>query len=238
MNDLLRRAVTAHGGLDRWTTFIDIEARFSIKGTSAPFRSMGEALGPVTFLAATREECAVIRPFLMEDHIGFFEPNYVSIETFDEQVLEHRDQPHATYVRRATGVAWDSFDFLYFCGYTLWTSLTTPFLYTYPGFESEELAPVEEAGEEWRRLSVLLPAHIACHSPRQICYFGPDGLLRRQDHISSVLGDVVREDVSVYDEFDGIIVPSVRQLYQPVSGNGRSNEAALLVIELDAVAFR
>ena len=230
--------MTAHGGLDRWSTFIDIEARFSLTGMQTPFRSLGDTLGPVRFLAATHEECAVIKPFLSLDRIGFFEPDYVSIETLDEQVLEQRSQPLATYIRRARSELWDPFDFLYFCGYTMWTSLTSPFLYTYPGFETTELAPVEEAGEEWRRLSVLLPAHIASHAPSLICYFGPDGLLRRQDHLSSALGGVVREDVADYEVFDGIVAPTARRLYQPVAESGSPDENPLLAIELEAVAFR
>ena len=38
-----------------------------------------------------------------------------------------------------------------------------PFLYTWPGFETEELAPWEENGEVWRPLKITYPDSIASH---------------------------------------------------------------------------
>ena len=46
----------------------------------------------------------------------------------------------------------------------LWTYLTSPLRYIYPGFESEEIEPWHEDGEEWRRLKVTFPGHIASHT--------------------------------------------------------------------------
>ena len=37
----------------------------------------------------------------------------------------------------------------------LWNYLIIPFLYTYAGFMTEELAPWEEKGEQWRALNVI-----------------------------------------------------------------------------------
>src|SRR3546814_4504928 len=42
---------------------------------------------------------------------------------------------------------WDLLHLAYFCGYAGWNYLTTPFLFTYPGFETEEIEPWEEEGE-------------------------------------------------------------------------------------------
>jgi hypothetical protein len=39
----------------------------------------------------------------------------------------------------------------------MWTYLTQPFLYAYPGFEVEEIEPWEEHGELLRRLKVRFP---------------------------------------------------------------------------------
>ena len=70
----------------------------------------------------------------------------------------------------------------------MWTYLTTPFLYTYPGFVTEEISPWEENGEIWRRLKVTFPDNIASHTREQISFFGPDGLLRRHDYTVDILG--------------------------------------------------
>ena len=45
----------------------------------------------------------------------------------------------------------------YFNSYALWTYLTIPFLYTYPGFITEELEPWYEDGEIWRTLRATFP---------------------------------------------------------------------------------
>jgi hypothetical protein len=45
----------------------------------------------------------------------------------------------------------------YFSSEAMWTYLTIPFLYTYPGFAVEELALWHEEGEEWRPLKATFP---------------------------------------------------------------------------------
>ena len=79
----------------------------------------------------------------------------------------------------ARGSSWQS--------YALWTYLTQPFLYSYPGFETVEIEPWEEDGETWRRLKVIFPGDIASHTREQTSYFGSDGLLRRHDYAVDVL---------------------------------------------------
>jgi hypothetical protein len=76
----------------------------------------------------------------------------------------------------------------YFSSYALWIYLTIPFLYTYPGFVTEELGPWEESGEQWRPLKVIVPDSIASHSREQVAYFGPDGLLRRHEYTVDIMG--------------------------------------------------
>jgi hypothetical protein len=75
-----------------------------------------------------------------------------------------------------------------FSSYALWNYLTIPFLYTYAGFVTEELAPWQENGEQRRPLKVIVPDFIASHSREQVAYFGPDGLLRRHAYNIDVMG--------------------------------------------------
>ena len=87
-------------------------------------------------------------------------------------------------------------------------------LYTWPGFFTEEIAPIEVDGETWRRLTVTFPDHIKSHTRQQISCFGPDGLLRRHDFSIDILGGATgllyARD---YRDVGGIIIPTTRRGY-------------------------
>src|SRR3546814_736735 len=84
------------------------------------------------------------------------------------RVLERRPSPRAVFDGMAREYPWDLLHLAYFCGYAGWNYLTTPFLFTYPGFETEEIEPWEEEGEIWRRLKVRFSPDIPTHCPEQI----------------------------------------------------------------------
>jgi hypothetical protein len=74
---------------------------------------------------------------------------------------------------------WDDIH-AYFSGEALWTYLTTPFLYTWPGFVTEEITPIQVGGETWRRLKVTFPDRIKTHTQNRSRVLARR-LLRRQD---------------------------------------------------------
>jgi hypothetical protein len=82
----------------------------------------------------------------------------------------------------------DDLHVAYFSGDALWTYLNTPFLFTWPGFVTEEITPIRVGGEPWRRLKVTFPDRIKSHTREQIACFGPDGPLRPQDYTVDILG--------------------------------------------------
>jgi hypothetical protein len=94
---------------------------------------------------------------------------------------EPRDA-EAAFAGQTLETPWDKFHVAYFASEALWTYLTSPFLYTYPGFESEKIEPWQENGKEWRWLKVTFPEYVASHTKTQITHFGPDGLMRRHDY--------------------------------------------------------
>jgi hypothetical protein len=102
-------------------------------------------------------------------------------------VIESRDSPRTSFAGHVNETPWDQLHAAYFNGYALWTYLTQPFLYAYPGFVTDEIEPWEENGETWRRLKVIFPDNIASHAREQITYFGADGLMRRHDYAVDVL---------------------------------------------------
>jgi len=82
--------------------------------------------------------------------------------------VEVREDPEKAFEGQAFETPWDKFHVAYFASEALWTYLTLPFLYTYPGFECEEIEPWHEGGEEWRRLKVAFPGRCAAPPTRGV----------------------------------------------------------------------
>ncbi|SOE97080.1 hypothetical protein SAMN05414139_10142 [Burkholderia sp. D7] len=214
MNDLLRSATIAHGGLDRWDAYRDMEAEMSISGDLWSVKPCKEVLSDIKLEAATRLQHVILRQFADPDHFSFFEPNLVYFETKTREIVERREAPRTAFADHTLETPWDRLHIAYFCSYSLWMCLTAPFLYTYPGFVVKELSPTYENGEELRRLKVNFPCDIASHSCEQVCYFDQNGLLRRHDADIDVLGGVrVAIYAAAYREFGGIKVATIRRAF-------------------------
>ncbi len=97
-------------------------------------------------------------------------------------LIQTRTNAEEAFAGQQRETPWDDLNVAYFQGEALWTYLTTPFLYTYEGFVTEEIAPIQVDGETWRRLKVIFPDSVKSHSREQISCFGQDGLLRRHDY--------------------------------------------------------
>ena len=64
----------------------------------------------------------------------------------------------------------------------MWMYLTIAFSLVVEGAAVWDIDPLEENGERWRGIRVVLPPRFATHSRAQEYFFGNDGLLRRQDY--------------------------------------------------------
>ena len=127
---------------------------------------------------------------------------------------------------------------VYFASYALWSYLTIPFLYTYPGFVSEEIAPWEEDGEQWRALRVTFPDTIVSHTRNQVSYFGPDGLLRRHEYTVDVLGNAPGLNyASDYRVANGLVVPYRRRVFAYDSEKRKVLEPLLVAIDIHQIEF-
>ena len=81
----------------------------------------------------------------------------------------------------------------YFTGEALWTYLTMPFLYTWPGFVTEEIASIEVDGETWRRLKVTFPEHIKSHTRvAQLAIERAKRLVEAGQHVFILLDSITR----------------------------------------------
>jgi hypothetical protein len=128
---------------------------------------------------------------------------------------------------------WNEQQLIYFSGYAMWTYLTTPFLFTLPGFEIQEVEPSVEDGETWRRLKVTFPKSVPSHSTEQTFYFGPDGLLRRHDYSVEIMGGTSSANyASEYREFGGIVFPTKRRVYSIGTENRPNLDHVAVSIDL------
>ena len=213
MNDLLDTAVAAHGSLDRWNRVTSITVNASITGAIWSVKNQGDALNDVRFDVDTTRERLTL-DFVGQDKQSVFEPHRVEIRRSDGALIGARDDPEKSFDGHRFETPWDDIHLGYFVGEALWTYLTTPFLYTWPGFATGEIAPVEVDGETWRRLKVTFPDHIKSHTREQISCFGPDGLLRRHDFTIDVNGGAPAMLYATdYRDVAGIIIPTTRRAW-------------------------
>ncbi|MBB5058086.1 hypothetical protein HDF16_002792 [Granulicella aggregans] len=213
MSDLLNLAIEAHGGLKAWNKLHSIRIVASITGTLWSDKGQEDVLKEVVMTAETKRE-RLITDFPTQGKRSIFEPNRIVFETFDGKILETRDDPRGSLANHNRVTPWDDFDVACFSSEALWTDLTVPFLYSYDGFVTREIASVEEEGETWRRLWVTFPEGVTSHTRDQVSCFGPDGLLRRQDYSVDLLkGATWLNFASRYRQVQGIVVPTKRRVY-------------------------
>jgi hypothetical protein len=223
--DLLAVALEAHGGLERWNEFKTLKAELSVDGAIWHVKQQHGPLADKVFEIDTHAQRLTITPF-------------AALETLDGTVIESRDDPGAAYAGQTLETPWDKFHVAYFASEALWTYLTSPFLSTYPGFESEETTPWHENGEEWRRLKVTFPDRIASHNKTQTTHFGPDGLMRRHDYTVDILGGASGANyVSDYREFQGIKMPTKRRIYAYDQNMQKAPEPLLVSLDFGQLTF-
>jgi len=130
-------------------------------------------------------------------------------------VVEALDQPRASFAGHTPGTPWTALQLAYFVGTAMWTYLTQPFTFILPGFETAELEPWQENGEQQRRLRVAWPNYLATHSTVQTVYFGDDGLIRREDYDVEILGGSVGAHyMSGYTRVAGIMIPTMHRIFR------------------------
>src|SRR5664279_3910801 len=213
MTELLNLALKAHGGLDHWKKVKAIKVVASITGAIWFVKGKGDFLKDVVLTVETRKERVTV-DFAAQNRRAIFEPNRIVIETADGTLFEARDNPEESFAGQQRETPWDDIHVVYFVGEALWTYLNTPFLYTYEGFTTEEVASIQVEGETWRRLKVTFPDSVKSHTKEQISCFGPDGLLRRHDYTVDILdGATGLNYASDYRNVDGIVIPTKRRIY-------------------------
>lgn len=232
MSDLLKIAIQAHGGLDRWNRVKSIKVNASITGAIWYVKGRPDVLKDVVITAETKQE-RLTMDFPGQNKRSIFEPDRVVIQNAQGEQIDARDDPRTSFAGQKLETPWDDADVAYFSGEAMWTYLNIPFLFAQPGFVTQEISPIESEGETWRRLKATFPGNVRSHTKTQISCFGPDGLLRRHDYTVDILGESQALNyASDYRNVDGIIFPVTRRVigyegdYQPIK------EPVLVAIDL------
>ena len=237
MSELLDMAIKAHGGLERWNKVNSIRVNASITGAIWFVKGQPDVLKEVVITAeAKRERVTMELPGKNKRMI--FEPDRVDIQTAQGGLIGSWDDPEKSFEGQTLHTPWNDVHVAYFTGEAMWTYLNIPFLYTRPGFETEEIPSIQSEGETWRRLRATFPENIRSHTRTQISCFGPDGLPRRHDYTVDILGGSQGLNyASDYRSVDGIVFPATRRVvayeddYQPVK------EPVLVAIDMKEITL-
>jgi hypothetical protein len=237
MNDLSSAAVNAQGKLSRWNQLKTVTATLSITDAIWEVKGKPDALEDLSIEAQLQKE-SLTTHFNGQGKRTVFEPNRITVQTESGRIVGSRDDPRSAFRGHTQQTPWDDMHLAYFSSYALWIYLTIPFLYTYPGFVTEELGPWEESGEQWRPLKVIVPDSIASHSREQVAYFGPDGLLRRHEYTVDIMGGAAGLNYAAdYRNVDGIMVPTKRRAYAPDGNKQKIPNPVLVAIDIRDITF-
>jgi hypothetical protein len=237
MNDLVATVIEAHGGLDRYNRLASATVHHRVGGSLWKLKGREGILDDVTVRLDLHRQHAGHYPFTAPDLRTSFTAKRVAVENLDGAVVAERNDARASFPKEVTA-RWDDLQVAYFAGEAMWTYLTVPFVFTFPGFETEELPPVTEDGEILRRLKVVFPDSIATHCAEQIFYFDAEGLLRRHDYTPEVINaGPAAHYVAGYREFDGIMVPTRRRVYRLGQDGSVARDSELVTIDIESVLF-
>ena len=101
---------------------------------------------------STRTQCVRFIGFITSEQCAAYTPDCVTIERLDGFVLASRRRPGEHFPGENNHEAWDDLDLAFYCGRSVWSCMTMPFVLLHPGVEVEELPIWLERGQVRRRL--------------------------------------------------------------------------------------
>src|SRR5262249_30195788 len=144
MNELLARIVDAHGGMDRWNGYEQVDATIVSGGGFFSLKGLIQDPKPPPHAVVLHEEGSSCFPYGAADQRTVFTPQRIAIEKLDGTLVADRCAPKDSFAGHQMSTPWDALHRAYFDGYALWTYLTTPFLLAMDGVRVEETEPWQE----------------------------------------------------------------------------------------------
>jgi hypothetical protein len=232
---LLDDVIEANGGMERWNRLQRFTLQLSIDGVL--FSKVGQT-GRFKDIAAegsTRTQLVRFAGFSSPDQSGVYRPECVTIEGPEGRTLRTWSDPQQSLFDDTKPAVWDELHMVFFCGFSVWNYLTTPFLLARPEIRVEELPPWREHDQLWRRLRAVFPPTHVTHSSEQVFYFDNEGLQRRTDH--DLLGTRVAHYSWAHQTFCGILIPTLRRSVALKSDGTAIAKPSLLDVEIFDAAF-
>ncbi|KAA0099640.1 hypothetical protein CIW49_08575 [Mycolicibacterium sp. P1-18] len=239
MGDLLALAVEAHGGLRRWDQLTSAKGRFAIAGAIWDFKGVPGVLADVTVALDLRAERVTLDPVGGDDTHTVFADGRLELRSTSGDLVEVVTDPRDAMTRLPYDTPWNAMDAAYFASEAWWTYLTAPFLFTYDGFDVEEVEPFVEAGVSHRTLRVVFPDDVDGHTAEQFFHFDDTGLLFRHTYTVDVLDGATGANYpSEWKIVDGIAVPMVRRIYGYDADRRRIPEPVLVSLDIRELRFQ
>jgi hypothetical protein len=234
---LLDEVIEAHGGADRWAQLERFTVHASMDGSLFTRKGMPGTMKDLVLSGSTREQRLCITGFTAPEKRCIYRTDHVAIESLDGVILRTRDDPKSAFAGHTDETPWDDLHLGYFCGYATWNYLVAPFLFTRPGFQTEEVGPWQQDGETWRRLKVTFPSDIATHCPEQTFFFDEKGLQRRMDYKTVDTGNAHIVHYSwAHQSFCGIVIPTLRRAMR-IGDDGTVISPAAVNVEIFDAMF-
>jgi hypothetical protein len=214
MNNLVKLAIEAHGGMEHWQQVRQISATLAFGGAGLYIHSQAAfANAPTRLTVDTQEQRTRFDPFMGNGRVGIYESTRTAVESRYGTVIEELKNPRDSF--KPDTERWSDTQLVYFVGYAMWTYLTLPFLLLSSGVECKEGVPYAEDGETWRTLQVTFPKSITTQSSEQTLYIDDNGLIRRHDYDVEISGGAQAAHY-LYEQknFDGVVFSTKRRIYQ------------------------
>jgi hypothetical protein len=238
MTELLELAVEAHGGLERWTRLKEVKAHATVGGGIWGLKGWPDALKDVRFVIDPHRQHTESWSLPNAGTHSLYETMRTAILGENGEIVEQRDSPRRTFDGHTLMTRWDVHHMIYFSGYAIWTYLTTPFLFTLPGFKTEEIEPWQENDQIWRRLKVTFPPTIESHSREQTFYFDASGILTRHDYSVDIMGGTSSANYATEPKsFDGFVFPTKRRVFAIGANNQPFLERLAVAIDFHNIEF-
>jgi len=109
VNELLKLAIDAHGGVRRWEEIERFRVAASITGAIWTLKGQPGLLDGVVLAGETRDQRLIISPFPRPGRYTTWEPYRQTIETTGGVLVAERRDPAATFAGTTRSAPWDEF---------------------------------------------------------------------------------------------------------------------------------
>jgi hypothetical protein len=108
MNELLARVIDAHGGMERWNAYEEVEATIVSGGGLFALKGLVQDSTPRRMTVWLHEERASVSPYGAADQRTMFTPERIVIEKLDGSMVAERRDPRDSFAGHQMNTPWDA----------------------------------------------------------------------------------------------------------------------------------